>query len=289
MLRVGRYGPYLDRDGARANVPEDLAPDELTPELVEELFARPTGDRELGTDPESGRAVVAKDGRYGPYVTEILPEGTPTKGRGAVKPRTASLFKTMTLDTVALDDALRLLSLPRVVGTDPADGVEITAQNGRYGPYLSKGTDSRSIDDEERLLTITLDEALAVFAAPKQRRGRQAAAPIAVVGNDPETGREITLRDGRFGPYVTDGEYNASLRRADDPTTLTLERAAELLADKRAKGPAPAKKTATKKAPAARKPPAKKAAAKKTVSKKAPAKKATARKAPATQSASTPG
>ena len=232
---------------------------------------------------------MVKTGRFGPYVTEVLPEGTPTKGRGAVKARTSSLFKTMTLDTVAFEDALRLLSLPREVGPDPADGVEIKAHNGRYGPYLKKGNDPDRSTTRSGCCTVTVDEALAVFAAPKQRRGRQAAAPIAVVGNDPETGREITLRDGRFGPYVTDGEYNASLRRADDPTTLTLERAAELLADKRAKGPAPAKKTATKKAPAAREPPAKKAAAKKTVSKKAPAKKATARKAPATQSASTPG
>jgi DNA topoisomerase I len=170
----------------------------------------------------------------------------------------------MALDTVTLDDALRLLSLPRVVGTDPADGVEITAQNGRYGPYLTKGKDSRSLGARSSIFTITLDEALALLAQPKQRRGQAAAKPGAIVGVDPSTGKEIQLKEGRFGPYVTDGETNASLRRADDPATISLERAADLLAERRANPPA--KKTA-------RKAPAKKAAAKK------PAKKAAAKKA----------
>jgi DNA topoisomerase-1 len=184
---------------------------------------------------------VAKNGRFGPYVTEVLPEDAP-KSR---KPRTSSLFKSMTLETVTLDDALRLLSLPRVVGTDPDSGEEITAQNGRYGPYLKKGSDSRSIDSEEKLLTISLEEALKIFAEPK-RRGRAAASPGRELGADPETGKTITVKSGRFGPYVTDGEYNATLRQGDDEATVSLERAAELLAEKRAKGPAPKKRAAKK-------------------------------------------
>ena len=278
VLRVGRYGPYLDRDGVRANVPDDMAPDEIDAAKVEELFARPTGDRELGTDPVTGRAIVAKDGRYGPYVTEVLGDDEPTKGKNAVKPRTASLFKTMTLDTVTLDDALRLLTLPRLVGADPADGVDITAQNGRYGPYLTKAGDSRSLESEEQIFTVTLQEALALLAQPKQRRGQaRAAAVLKELGADPVSGGAITLREGRFGPYVTDGTVNASLRRDDDPETISPVRAAELLADKRAKGPAPKKK-------AAKKAPAKKTAAKKTAAKKTAAKKTTAKKAAAPSS-----
>jgi DNA topoisomerase-1 len=243
-----------------------------------ELFARPTGDRELGTDPVTGRAIVAKDGRYGPYVTEVLGDDEPTKGKNAVKPRTASLFKTMTLDTVTLDDALRLLTLPRLVGADPADGVDITAQNGRYGPYLTKAGDSRSLESEEQIFTVTLQEALALLAQPKQRRGQaRAAAVLKELGADPVSGGAITLREGRFGPYVTDGTVNASLRRDDDPETISPVRAAELLADKRAKGPAPKKK-------AAKKAPAKKTAAKKTAAKKTAAKKTTAKKAAAPSS-----
>jgi DNA topoisomerase-1 len=214
---------------------------------------------------------VAKNGRYGPYVTEVLPEDAPK----SAKPRTSSLFKTMTLDTITLEDALRLLTLPRVVGADPESGEDITAQNGRYGPYLKKGSDSRSIEEEEKLLTITLEEALAVFAQPKTR-GRAAAKPGRELGDDPATGSKITVKSGRFGPYVTDGEYNATLRQGDDESTVTLERAAELLAEKRAKGPAPkkrgAKKTAKK---TAAKKTTKKAAAKKTTTKKAAAKKST--------------
>ena len=279
VLRVGRYGPYIERDGERANVPADLAPDELTAEKAAELMAMPSNDRELGVDPETGLTIVAKNGRYGPYVTEVLAEGAPK----SAKPRTGSLFSDMSLDTITLEDALRLLSLPRVVGADPADGVVITAQNGRYGPYITKDKDSRSLPDEASIFTIDLEGALALLAQPKQRRGQAAAKPGIVVGIDPATNREVTLKEGRFGPYVTDGETNASLRRADDPATIGIERAADLLAERRAKEPAPkkkaaAKKTAAKKAPA-KKTTAKKTAAKKTAAKKTAAKKTTAKKA----------
>ena len=270
LVRVGRYGPYLERvvlgeDGAeqsqRANLPEDLPPDEVTAQVAEELFsqAADAGENELGVDPDSGNVIVARDGRYGPYVTEVLPtpdapeEGAPApkKAPKAAKPRTASLFKSMSLDTVDLPMALKLLSLPRVVGVDPADGGEITAQNGRYGPYLKKGTDSRSLTDEEALFTVTLDEALALYAQPKTR-GRSAAAapPLREVGTDPAGGKPMVIKDGRFGPYVTDGETNASLRKGDEVESLTVERAAELLADRRARGPAP-KRAPARKAPAA--------------------------------------
>jgi len=232
VLRVGRYGPYLERDGARASVPEELAPDELTVEKAEELLAQPSGDRELGTDPDSGLPIVAKTGRYGPYVTEVLPEGSKEK------PRTASLFKTMSLDTIGLDDALRLLQIPRMVGVAP-DGEEIMARNGRYGPYVQKEKESRSLESEEQLFTITVEEALALIAQPRQRRGQRAAQkPLREIGTDPVGGKEIVLKEGRFGPYVTDGETNASLRKGDDPETVTLDRAVELLAERRAKGPA---------------------------------------------------
>ncbi|MFF4531496.1 type I DNA topoisomerase [Streptomyces sp. NPDC001407] len=298
VLRVGRYGPYVERGEKdseghqRADVPDDLAPDELTVAYAEELLAKPSGDFELGKDPESGNQIVAKDGRYGPYVTEILPEGTPKTGKNAVKPRTASLFKTMSLDTVTLEDALKLMSLPRVVGKD-AEGVEITAQNGRYGPYLKKGTDSRSLETEDQLFTITLDEALAIYAQPKQRGRAAAKPPLKELGTDPVSERPVVVKDGRFGPYVTDGETNATLRRDDDVETITPERGYELLAEKRAKGPAkktakkaPAKKTAAKKTTSAA---AKKTAAKKTAAKKtttaAAAKKTTAKKAAASKAA----
>jgi DNA topoisomerase I len=268
-LRVGRYGPYIETpDGTRANVPDDLPPDELTAEKAKELLANPAGEETpLGQDPETGLTIVAKNGRYGPYVTELLPDDAPKSAR----PRTGSLFKSMSLDTVTLADALKLLSLPRVVGVDPESGDEITAQNGRYGPYLKKGTDSRSIDSEEQLFTITLEQALAIYAQPK-RRGRQAADPGREVGKDPVSGNTVTLKSGRFGTYVTDGEYNATLRQDDDESTITIERAAELLAERRAKGPAKkaAKKTAKKSG-------ARKSAAKKTATKKT-AKKAAARK-----------
>ncbi|MCX4972588.1 type I DNA topoisomerase [Streptomyces sp. NBC_00620] len=294
MLRVGRYGPYVERgekdseNHQRADVPEDLAPDELTIELAEELLAKPSGDFELGADPVTGHQVIARDGRYGPYVTEVLPEGTPKTGKNAVKPRTASLFKAMSLDTVTLDDALKLMSLPRVVGKD-AEGVEITAQNGRYGPYLKKGTDSRSLTAEDQLFTITLEEALEIYSQPKQRGRAAAKPPLKELGEDPVSGKPVVVKDGRFGPYVTDGETNATLRSDDSVEEITPERGFELLAEKRAKSPAkktakkaPAKKTATKKAPA-KKTAAKKTTTSKTAAKKAPAKKAVAKKTAASE------
>jgi DNA topoisomerase-1 len=270
VLRVGRYGPYVERGEQRADVPDDMAPEELSVELAEELLAKPSGERVLGTDPETGHEIVAKAGRYGPYFTEILPEGTPKTGKNAVKPRTGSLLKSMSLDEVTLEDALKIFGLPRVVGTDP-EGVEITAQNGRYGPYLKKGTDSRSLETEEQMFTVTLEEALAIYAQPKVRGRAAAKPPLKELGVDPVSEKPVVVKDGRFGPYVTDGETNATLRRDDSVEEITPERAFELLAEKRAKGPA--KKTA-------KKAPAKKAAAKKTTAaaKKAPAKKAAAKK-----------
>ncbi|MFJ9551816.1 type I DNA topoisomerase [Streptomyces erythrochromogenes] len=294
VLRVGRYGPYVERGEKdseghqRADIPDDMAPDELTVAYAEELFAKPSGEFELGKDPVSGNEIVAKDGRYGPYVTEILPEGTPKTGKNAVKARTASLFKTMSLDTVTLDEALKLMSLPRVVGAD-AEGVEITAQNGRYGPYLKKGTDSRSLETEDQLFTITLDEALAIYAQPKQRGRAAAKPPLKELGTDPVSEKPVVVKDGRFGPYVTDGETNATLRRDDDVETITPERGYELLAEKRAKGPAKktAKKTAAKKAPAKKATATKTAAAKKTAAKKTTtAKKTVAKKTVAKKTAS---
>ncbi|SDL79355.1 type I DNA topoisomerase [Tessaracoccus oleiagri] len=243
-VRVGRYGTYVeDADGRRANVPDDLPPDQLTVELAEELLSTPMGEeRELGVDPESGNMIVAKNGRYGPYVTEILPEDAPK----SAKPRTGSLFKSLTLESVDLPTALQLLSLPRVVGTG-ADGVEITAQNGRYGPYLKKGTDSRSLTSEDEIFSISLEEAEAIYAQPKARGRAAAAAPLLEFGEDPTNGKPVVLKSGRFGPYVTDGETNVTVPKGEDPSGLTKERAFELLAAKRAKGPAP------KKAPARRK------------------------------------
>ena len=309
-LRVGRYGPYLeDGEGKRANVPADVAPDELTVDKARELFARAADDgRELGVDPVSGHVIIAKDGRYGPYVTEVLPDpeevagtaaadsaaadgqsaskpartATSTKTRRTAKaakpkPRTASLLRSMDLSTVTLEQALDLLSLPRVVGQDPESGADITAQNGRYGPYLKKGTDSRSLETEEQIFTVTLEQALEIFAQPKRRRGQAAArGPLRELGEDPATGKPVVIKDGRFGPYFTDGETNVTLRRGDDPATVTPERAFELLAEKRAKGPA--KKRTTRKT-TAKKTTAKKTAAKKTTAKKAAAKTATSKAA----------
>ncbi|AMY22265.1 type I DNA topoisomerase [Rhodococcoides fascians] len=349
-VRVGRYGPYLERmvkndddpDGdpisQRANLPDDLPPDELTIDFAEKLFATPQEGRKLGVDPLTGHDIVAKEGRFGPYVTEILPEPEPEPtppqpdivpistggdgdggGGGGVKtavkkaaakkapakkaaakkatgpkPRTGSLLKSMDLATITLEDALKLLSLPRVVGVDPESKEEITAQNGRYGPYLKKGTDSRSLADEDQMFTVSLEEALKIYAEPK-RRGRQGEAkpPLRELGVDPISEKPMVIKDGRFGPYVTDGETNASLRKDDEVETITDDRASELLADRRARGPvkkkAPAKKAPAKKAPAkkaaAKKAPAKKAAAKKTATKttaaKTTTKKAAAKKAPA--------
>ena len=286
VLRVGRYGPFLERGEQRANVPADLAPDELTPERVEELFAKPSGERTIGVDPETGHTIIARVGRFGPYVAEVLPEGTKTTGRGAVKPRIASIFSTMDFDAVDLDTAMQLLALPRLVGED--DGVPVYAQNGRFGPYLTRGADTRSLPDESAILTCTLDEARALFAQPKQRRGRGAAAePLASFGTDPASNRPVVMREGRFGLYVTDGETNASLRRGDDPQHITAERAYELLAERRDAAPSggrAAKKTAAKKAPA-KKTAAKKTAAKKTAAKKTAAKSTAAKKTAAKKTA----
>jgi DNA topoisomerase-1 len=248
VVRVGRYGPYLERDGQRANVPEDMAPDELTPEKAEELLSVPNGEVPLGTDPATGHEVVAKAGRFGPYVTEVLPEDSKDK------PRTGSLLKSMSLDTVTLDDALRLLSLPRVLGE--LDGEPVTVQNGRYGPYVKHGPESRSLATEEEMFSITLAEAKDLLAQPKPRgRGaRTAAPPLRELGDDPATGKPMLLKEGRFGPYVTDGETNASLRKGDDVATITPQRGAELLADRRQAAPSrPARRTSTAKAPAAKK------------------------------------
>jgi len=230
VVRVGRYGPYLERDGQRVNVPGDIAPDELTPQRAAELFDQPNGDVALGTDPDTGYQVLAKSGRFGPYVTEVLPEGA------TGKPRTSSLLKSMALDTVTLDDALRLLELPRTLGE--LDGEPVTVQNGRYGPYVKKGTDSRSLEAEEQLFTFTLEQAKELFAQPKARGRRTAAPPLRELGEDPDSSRPIVIKEGRYGPYVTDGETNASLRRGDDVESITVQRAIELLAERRAAGPA---------------------------------------------------
>ena len=284
-VRPGKNGAYLERmvigeDGEttpqRANVSEEITPDELTLEIAEALFATPQEGRVLGVDPESGHEIVARDGRYGPYVTEMLPP-PPDDGEDGVaakkgkkptgpKPRTGSLFASMDVATVTLEDALKLLSLPRLVGVDPANGEEITSQNGRYGPYLKRGNDSRSLASEDQIFGITLDEALKIYAEPK-RRGRQGAAtpPLRELGTDGASGKPMVIKDGRFGPYVTDGETNASLRKGDEVLSITDDRASELLAERRARGPV--KRTTTKVV-------RKKTAAKKTAAKKTAAKKA---------------
>jgi DNA topoisomerase I len=273
-LRVGRYGPYLEGppetaggEPRRASVPQELAPDELTVEKALELFeTQVDGDLVLGEDPSTGTTIVARSGRFGPYVTELLPEPELDPGLSAAakkkalaaapKPRTASLLKSMQLQTITLDDALRLLSLPRVVGIDPESGEPITAQNGRYGPYLKKGTDSRTLASEEAMFDVTLEEALAIYAQPKRGRGATTTPPLRELGTDPTSERPIVVKEGRFGAYVTDGVTNRTLPRDVTPESITPEQAVELLAEKRAQAP-------TKKKPAARKPAAKKPAAKK--------------------------
>nr|WP_254456298.1 type I DNA topoisomerase [Paeniglutamicibacter quisquiliarum] len=294
VLRVGKFGPYLEKplpadapegtDPQRANVPEDLAPDELTAEKAIELMEHQgPSENVLGTDPETGRTIVAKDGRYGAYVTEVIVEPTaeelaampveyykngkpkPPKKPVKAKPRTGSLFKSMTVESVTLEEALRLISLPRVLGVD-AEGVEITVQNGRFGPYLKKGTDSRSIGSEEEIFTITLEEALEIYSQPKQRGARAAVPPLAEFGPDPVSEKNIVVKEGRFGAYITDGVTNITIPRDTTLEELTREKAIELLADKRARGPVKRKtaaKAPAKKAPA-KKAPAKKPAAKKT-------------------------
>ncbi|WJY74043.1 DNA topoisomerase 1 [Corynebacterium canis] len=340
LVRVGRYGPYLeravgvDKDGEiehqRANLSDSMTPDELTLEVAEKLFATPQGGRELGINPKNGRMIVAKEGRYGPYVTELVtdeervgaeaiaetmvaeeraaedaerkatgkrPKNWETKTAIAakekrinqiveetLKPQTASLFSNMEPGTVTLDEALQLLTLPREVGIDPADGTLITAQNGRYGPYLKKGNDSRSLASESQIFTVTLDEACRIYAEPKRRGNTPSQPPLKVLGTNDVSGRPMLVKDGRFGAYVTDGVTNASLRKGDTPETMTDARACELLSERRAKeaaDPATPAKKAGKKAGAkkaakktVKKTAAKKAAAKKTT-KKAAAKKAT--------------
>jgi DNA topoisomerase-1 len=293
-IRVGRYGAYLQEnfeDGERklANIPENMAPDELTLAKAIELLAAPSGERELGTDPVTGLEVMAKSGRFGPYITEILPEepvelkedGTPKKKRkkaDAPKAKTASLLSTMNLDTITLDDALQLLSLPRTLGTN-SSGDEITVQNGRYGPYLKAGVDSRTLTSEDQLFSITLDEALDIYSKPKERRRGVAKPPLKELGVDPGTEKAVIIKDGRFGMYVTDGDTNATLRRGDTLEAMTLERGLELLAGRRAweaeNGPSPKKsrkkaspKKAGDKPPTLTKKVVKKAAAKKKAAKK---------------------
>ncbi|MFG1896349.1 type I DNA topoisomerase [Micromonospora zamorensis] len=296
VVRVGRYGPYLQRElpggeqpapaaegeeggsqGDRAPIPEGLAPDELTPEKVHELFLGGSGERKLGDDPATGEPIVLKSGRFGPYVSS--------------GERKSSLLRTQTPDSLTLEEALKLLSLPRLIGVAP-DGVEVFANNGRYGPYVKQGEEFRSLDSEDKMFTVTLDEALALLAAPKARGRRAAAPPLREMGVDPATEKPMVIKDGRFGPYVTDGEFNASLRRGQTPEALTIEEASEMLAEKRAKGPAPKKKAAAKKAPAKKATATKKTAAaskstaaKKTTTAKATTTKATAKKAPAKKAA----
>jgi DNA topoisomerase-1 len=279
VVRNGRYGPYVKRGDETASVPADVAPDELSVAKALELLAAPKGDEPIGTDSDSGLPVFVKTGRFGPYVqlgdAETLPEGT--------KPKMASLFKTMEPGTVTLADATRLLSLPRTVGTDPATGEEITALNGRYGPYLRKGSDSRSLATEEELFTVSVDEALRLFAEPKRRGGATSAAPLRELGTDPMSGKPMVIKSGRYGPYVTDGETNASLREREGDTVegLSDDRAVELLQARRDAGPSTrgrkrsATKASAKKAGA--KKTAKNAGAKKTAAKKAPARKAAAK------------
>ena len=318
IVRVGRYGPYIERvigekDGEpeyqRANLPESATPDEITLEMAEKLFATPQSGRELGVNPANGRTVVAKEGRFGPYVTELVrdderataeahaeeviaaeraeedaqraAEGKraknwETKTAAAqkekrmsqlvdeqLKPATASLFSSMEPSSVTFDEAMQLLSLPREVGEDPADGEMITAQNGRYGPYLKKGSDSRSLASEDQIFSITLEEARRIYAEPK-RRGRAAAKPpLKMLGDNDVSGKPMTIKDGRFGPYVTDGETNASLQRGDTPETMTDQRANELLSARRAREAEGGGKKATKKK-AAKKKATKKAAKKAT-------------------------
>ncbi len=279
VVRVGRFGPYLQREDQRAKIPEDMPPDELDLAKAVEILEAPNSDRLLGVDPDSGLEVYVKQGRFGAYVQL----GQIADGKD--KPKTQSLLSSMSADTLTFEEALKLLSLPRLVGHDP-DGVPITATNGRYGPYITRGNDRRSLEKEDDVFTVTVDQALALLAQPRQRRQqRAAAAPIRELGTDPVSGGTITLREGRFGPYVTDGETNASLRTGDVPESLTPERAHELLMLRRERGPAKkqkkraAKKTAAKAAPAAKKTadkPAKKTAKKKASKKaaKKPARKA---------------
>ena len=242
-IRVGRFGAYLQQGQGEerkfANIPEEMAPDELTLPKAIELLAKPSGERKLGTDPGTGLEVIAKSGRFGAYITEVFPEEIVEEGakkkrkkKDAPKPKTASLLSTMTLDTIDLKDALRLLSLPRTLGTYQDE--PITVQNGRYGPYMKHGADSRTLTSEDQLFSIGLEEAIEIYKQPKVRRRGVAKPPLKELGQDPATGKEVIVKDGRFGVYVTDGEVNATLRRGDAVELLTIERALELLAGRRA-------------------------------------------------------
>ena len=259
-LRVGKYGPYLEgpgddgdaggQAGQRARGPAARRADPGQGQGAARQPGR-RGDRRSARTPRPGCRWSPRTAASAPTSPRCCPRTPPSRA----KPRTGSLFKSMSLDTITLEDAVKLLSLPRVVGED-AEGVEITAQNGRYGPYLKKGTDSRSLDTEDQLFTITLDEALAIYAQPKQRGRAAAAPPLKELGNDPVSGQPVVVKAGRFGEYVTDGEYNATLRKDDSVEAITLERAAELLAERRAKGPAKkaAKRGAKKTRPRRRRP-----------------------------------
>jgi len=280
MVRVGKYGPYVKRGDETASIREDMLPDELTVERAIELLEAPQGDRSVGTDPETGLEILVKAGRFGPYVQV----GELVDGE---KPKTASLLSTMDPETLSFEEALTLLSLPRLVGVDPESGEEIVALNGRYGPYLSKAKDSRSLDTEAQLFSVTLEEALVLFAQPKRRGRGVAKPPLKELGPDPSTGESILVKDGRFGPYVTDGTTNASLRVGDTIEDITTERAVELLEIRRAAGPAKkrTKKVAAKKTT---KKLTKKATTKKAAAKKATAKKASTKKAAASKAAGAP-
>jgi DNA topoisomerase I len=311
IARVGRYGPYLSRGEDTVSIPEDMAPDELTVEKSLAMLAAPSGDREVGIDPATGMKVLARAGRFGAYVQL----GEAQAGGKGEKPKTASLFASMSHPTLTLEEALKLLSLPRTIGQDPADGVPITVQNGRFGPYISKGTDSRSLTSEDQIFSITLPEALALLAQPKERgrrrAGGQAAPPLKELGEDPVSKKKIVVKEGRFGNYVTDGDTNATLRKGDSPESITPERAQELLAERRdreasgqvgkrgkrggRRGPiSKAQKPAAAKAPKAEKPPkaakaakaAKPKAEKPAAKAKAPAGKKAAKKASASDSPS---
>ena len=288
-IRVGRFGAYVQEglgdDRKFANIPENIAPDEMTLALAIELLAKPSGERELGIDPNTTLPIIAKSGRYGPYVTEVLPEPEmvvdkktgelkkPRKKKDAPKPKTASLLSTMDLDTITFDDALRLLSLPRIIGQ--YEGVDISVQNGRYGPYMTHGADSRTLTSEDQIFTVTLEEAIDIYKQPKVRRGRGAPKPpLKELGADPATGRNLIIKDGRFGMYITDGETNATLRRGDTVEFMTIERGLELLAGRRAweaENGGTSKKKVKKAA-------ASKSASKTTVIKKAASKKKTVKK-----------
>ena len=247
-IRVGRYGAYIQKgvgdDRKFANIPETMAPDELTLQVAIDLLAQPSGERELGVHPETNLPLLAKSGRFGPYVTEVFPEPEmvvdkktgelkkPRKKKDAPKPKTASLLSTMTLDTITIEDALKLMSLPRTLGD--YEEVAITVQNGRYGPYMTHGTDSRTLTSEDQLFAITLDEAIELYKQPKVRRRGVAKPPLKDLGIDPASQKAVLVKDGRFGIYITDGETNATLRRGDNVEFLTLERGLELLAGRRA-------------------------------------------------------